>query len=340
MGRSPRQRHDHVRRQSPMNNDRKLRPPCQVGNWVSIRRPSRSGASARRWRITRPVRKTALERSQRGRVGDDGSFPLANTAAFGRLPLCSSAFAPAPDAFSSASLPLARSHWSATGSSPMANDASLIAAPRQRNPDGEKAVLKAGRTAQEIWPDKPAKVAQKDTNARSTIKYSKAKSRADGSRPVDPAIPAFGYKSHISIDRQNRVRTARSDQWRSGPHSGGRSSQMLRSTTALVCAKASYRRRIPDAGSGRIPPAYQSFENEAWAAANGMVSEIHHKEPHGWPMSARTFWTNGRKSVVRSKVGHVFGPQKDRMGLSSGPSARPAPRRRSRWPTWSVTWGG
>ncbi|MFW8635289.1 IS5/IS1182 family transposase, partial [Cribrihabitans pelagius] len=84
-------------------------------------------------------------------------------------------------------------------------DASLIAAPRQRNSDGEKAAVKAGKTAQEIWPDKPAKAAQKDTNARWTVKYSKAKPRADGSKPVDLAIPMFGYKSHISIGRQNGI---------------------------------------------------------------------------------------------------------------------------------------
>ncbi|MFC0161912.1 transposase, partial [Mameliella alba] len=74
-------------------------------------------------------------------------------------------------------------------------DASLIAAPRQRNSDGEKAAIKVGKTAQEIRPDKPAKAAQKDTNARWTVKYSKAKTRADGSKPVDLAIPTFGYKS-------------------------------------------------------------------------------------------------------------------------------------------------
>ncbi|WP_414898185.1 transposase [Rhodovulum sp. YEN HP10] len=84
-------------------------------------------------------------------------------------------------------------------------DASLVAAPRQRNSDGEKAAIKAGRTAQEIWPDKPAKAAQKDTTARWTVKYTKAKARADGSKPVDLATPTFGYKTHISIDRQHGI---------------------------------------------------------------------------------------------------------------------------------------
>ncbi|MBL3551336.1 hypothetical protein [Rhodovulum sulfidophilum] len=91
---------------------------------------------------------------------------------------------------------------------------------------------RGGRTAQEIRPDKPAKAAQKDTTARWTIKHSKAKTRAGGSRPVDFAIPVCGYKNHISIDRQNGVRSARSDQWRSGSHSGVKSSPTRPGMTA------------------------------------------------------------------------------------------------------------
>lgn len=46
-----------------------------------------------------------------------------------------------------------------------------------------------------------------------------------------------------------------------------------------------------------------------------MASEIHRKKPQGRPISKRTSKANSRKSVVRSKVEHVFGHQKDRMGL-------------------------
>jgi IS5 family transposase len=45
-------------------------------------------------------------------------------------------------------------------------DATLVSAPRQHNTDDEKAAIKQGKTAGEIWPDKPAKAAQKDTDAR------------------------------------------------------------------------------------------------------------------------------------------------------------------------------
>jgi transposase, IS5 family len=84
-------------------------------------------------------------------------------------------------------------------------DATLLSAPRQRNTDEEKAEIKAGKAAGEIWPDEPAKAAQKDTDARWTVRFSKAKPTADGTPLVDIAIPTFGYKAHISIDRRHGV---------------------------------------------------------------------------------------------------------------------------------------
>ena len=79
-------------------------------------------------------------------------------------------------------------------------DATLVAAPRQRNTAAEKAEIKAGRIP-EHWKDKPAKLRHKDRDAGWTLKFTKAKPRDDGSIPaMDLAIPAFGYKNHISID--------------------------------------------------------------------------------------------------------------------------------------------
>ena len=96
----------------------------------------------------------------------------------------------------------------AAGDLPMAGqivDATLVAAPRQRNTEAEKARIKAGEKAAEIWPDKPAKARQKDTDARWTVKFSKARPREDGAPQRDIAIPTFGDKSHISIDRRHGV---------------------------------------------------------------------------------------------------------------------------------------
>ena len=83
-------------------------------------------------------------------------------------------------------------------------DATLAAAPRQRNTNAEKADFRAGRIP-EGWEDKPAKLSHKDRHARWTLKFTKAKRQDDGTMPSsDLAIPFFGYKSHVSIDRKFR----------------------------------------------------------------------------------------------------------------------------------------
>jgi hypothetical protein len=51
--------------------------------------------------------------------------------------------------------------------------------------------LKEGRIPPE-WAAKPAKLRQKDRDARWTVKYTKAKPSQDGAPRVDLAIPAFG----------------------------------------------------------------------------------------------------------------------------------------------------
>ena len=93
----------------------------------------------------------------------------------------------------------------AAGTIPMSGqivDASLVAAPRQRNTDAEKADIKAGRIPQD-WQDRPTKLRQKDRDAGWTVKVSKAKPKQDGTRQVDIAVPIFGYQSHVCIDRRH-----------------------------------------------------------------------------------------------------------------------------------------
>lgn len=82
-------------------------------------------------------------------------------------------------------------------------DATLVSAPRQHNNDDEKKAIKAGKSAAEIWSEEPAKAAQKDVDARWTVKFSKAKLVLEGQkRVIDIAIPTFGYKNHIGIDQR------------------------------------------------------------------------------------------------------------------------------------------
>ena len=180
-------------------------------------------------------------------------------------------------------------------------DASLVSAPRQRASAGEKAAIKAGQEAGEIRPGEPAKAAQKDTDARWTVKFRKAKLRPDGAEQVDIAIPVFGCKSHTGIDRKHGIirRQIAAD---AAAHDGAR----LRE--GLVDAA--------NTGSGVwADTAYRSKRNEDWLKANGTASRIHRRKPRSRPMSERTAKANGRKSSIRAKVEHVFAHRKNRMGL-------------------------
>ena len=178
-------------------------------------------------------------------------------------------------------------------------DATIVAAPRQRNSDGEKQAIKEGGIPKE-WTDKAAKLRQKDRDARWTVKFSKAKPRDDGTLPRDLAIPAFGYKNHISTDRRHgSIR-----KWAVTPassHDGARLPDLLDKNNT--------------AGAVWADTAYRSNKNEAHMEKNGFVSLVHRKKPKGKPMPERTSKANGRKSKIRAHIEHVFAAQKHRMGL-------------------------
>jgi len=180
-------------------------------------------------------------------------------------------------------------------------DASLVPAPKQRNTEAEKEDIKAGKTADEIWSDEPNKAAQKDTNARWTLKVGgKVRCRPDGTPLPMIAIPTFGYKSHIVIDR--RYGFIRNCAVTSAAHSDGK---MLRKVVTT------------DNTSGDVwaDSAYRSKANEAWLSSQMLRSQVHRRKPKGKPMSATTSRTNGKKSSVRERVEHVFAHQKNRYGL-------------------------
>ena len=180
-------------------------------------------------------------------------------------------------------------------------DASLIAAPRQRNTLDEKKAIKDGCIPDD-WKDKPAKLRQKDRDARWTVKYTKAKPREDGSTPpVDLAIPVFGYQNHISLDR---------------------GFGFIRKWSATDAAAYEGRRlrdglldKTNTASSVWADTAYRSAANEEFMERNGFVSHVHRKRPKGRPMPEAIRRANNAKSKIRSRVEHVFAEQKDRMGL-------------------------
>jgi IS5 family transposase len=178
-------------------------------------------------------------------------------------------------------------------------DATIVAAPKQRMTDDEKAAVKRGETPEE-WAENPAKAAQKDKDARWTVKYSKAKPAPDGAKRVDIAVPSFGYKNHVAIDREHGLIRG----WSvtaANAHDGAQLMGVLdkSNTGSAVWADS----------------AYRSGKNETALRKAGYRSLIHRKKPQGKPMPRNVARANAKKSSVRSAVEHVFAEQKHRRGL-------------------------
>jgi len=147
-------------------------------------------------------------------------------------------------------------------------DATIVAAPKQRNTEAEKKDIKEGRIP-ENWKGKAAKLRQKDRDARWTVKYSKARPSEDGARRVDLAVPTFGYKNHIGIDRAHGlIRTWTATD--ASRHDGAQLPNLVDKTNTASDVWAD--------------TAYRSAKNETHLVDNGLRSQIHRKKPQGKPM--------------------------------------------------------
>jgi IS5 family transposase len=174
-------------------------------------------------------------------------------------------------------------------------DASLVAAPKQRNTDEEKQAIKEGRVPKD-WKDNPAKLRQKDRDARWTLKQGKKKEGAK----LQLAIPHYGYKNHIATDRRHGL--IRSwDVSDAAANDGKRLKGLLskENTASSVWADT----------------AYRSKANETFMEKNGFTSQIHHKKPPRRALPETLARANAKRSKVRAAIEHVFAHQKDRMGL-------------------------
>jgi IS5 family transposase len=178
-------------------------------------------------------------------------------------------------------------------------DASIVAAPKQRNTEGEKRDIKEGRIPP-AWANRPAKLRQKDRDARWTVKHTKAKPSQAGGARIDLAVPMFGYKNHIGIDRRHRLIR----RWRvsdAARHDGALLPRLIdpNNTASDIWADTAYRSRA----------------NELFLTGRLLRSQILRKKPRGKPMPRRTARANARKSAVRAAVEHVFARQKGPIGL-------------------------
>jgi IS5 family transposase len=162
-------------------------------------------------------------------------------------------------------------------------DASIVAAPKQRNTRDENAAIKAGEVPPE-WSANPAKLRQKDTDARWTQKHGRS---------------YFGYKNHVGIDRKNKL---------------------LRRYTVTDAAchdSQQFSNLLDDSNSNTNvwgDSAYSSAAAEAMLKERGYRSHVHRRGARNHPLSEREQAGNTTRSRVRARVEHVFGHQTTAMG--------------------------
>lgn len=152
------------------------------------------------------------------------------------------------------------------------------------------------------WQDKAAKLSHKDRHPRWTLKFTKAKRQDGGTIPsTDLAIPFIGYKSHIPIDRKFRL------------------IRKWKATDAAASDGARLREGLLDrsntASDVWANTAYRSKANQVFMEKHDFVSKVHRKKPHLKPTPPHIQKSNARKSVVRSRVDHVFSDLKSQTGL-------------------------
>ncbi|NBT85117.1 MAG: IS4/IS5 family transposase, partial [Alphaproteobacteria bacterium] len=144
----------------------------------------------------------------------------------------------------------------------------------------------------------PHKLAQKDRDARWMVKYTKAKD--DNKNSVDLAIPSFGYKNHISIDRRFGF-IRRTEITAANAYDGHLLPNLLdkENTSRDVYGDT----------------AYSNENNLNYLKSRGFCSKLHRKKPKNKPMPIPLKKGNTTKSKIRAHVEHVFAVQKEQMHL-------------------------
>jgi transposase, IS5 family len=180
-------------------------------------------------------------------------------------------------------------------------DATVVQARPARLTAGEKAVIRNGEEP-EGW--SPARRAQIDREASWTLRRGRKRPRPEESgakrQAVAIAVPIFGYKSHLGIDRAHGlIRT-----WtvtHAAAHEGGQLGSLL----------------DPDNTASGVwaDTAYRSAANLDLLARRGRVGHLQRKKPRGRPMPRHLARGNASRGKVRAAVEHVFAAQKRRLRL-------------------------
>ena len=177
-------------------------------------------------------------------------------------------------------------------------DATIVAAPKQRNTRAEKQAIKDGRVPDD-WQDKPAKLAQKGPRCpldRQDDQGQVARGRNADGRSGDPRV------------RLPEPHQRRSPPPADPPLAGHRRRRACRGPPDRAARPRQH--RLGCVGRHRLP-----FQEERGLAAPADADEPHPPQEAHRPMPPRTARANAKKSAVRAQIEHVFAEQKARMGL-------------------------
>jgi IS5 family transposase len=145
--------------------------------------------------------------------------------------------------------------------------------------------------------------AQIDHDGRWTIKRGRTRQTAPGDRQkhqVDIAVPVFGYKNHVGIDREFGF-LRRYTVTHAATHDGGQLDAVLD--------------RDNTASDVWADTAYRSAANLNLLDRRGLKPQFQRKKPRGKKMPAHIARGNASRARVRSRIEHVFAAQKCRLGL-------------------------
>lgn len=179
-------------------------------------------------------------------------------------------------------------------------DATVIEARRPRLSRDEKQIVRDGGTPGG-W--SKARTRQIDRDGRWTIKRGRKQTPPAGAprqAAGDIAVPVFGYKNHVGIDRAHGF-IRRFTVTHAARHDGSQLGAVLDpdNTAADVWADT----------------AYRSKANLALIARRGLTPQFQRAKPRGRPMPPHIARGNVTRARVRSRVEHVFAAEKRRMGL-------------------------
>src|SRR5207249_3773903 len=146
-------------------------------------------------------------------------------------------------------------------------DATIVPVPKQRNSRDENETVKAGGTPSD-WEKKPAKLRQKDRDARWTKKHGKS---------------FFGYKNHVNADAKHKL-IRRYEVTDAAVHDSQPLDALLTkgNTSTDVFADS----------------AYRSAEIEAKLKVRGFNSRIHRRASRNHPLSNAQTRANRAKSRI------------------------------------------